>query len=60
MFQTQQARGYNPQQVGTIGGYYPMTTPDPMTQMMGMMMPMIMMIMMISIVMPMIRPAPEK
>ena len=58
MFQTQQ-RGYSPQQVGTVGGYYPAQT-DPMTQMMGMMMPMIMMIMMISIVMPMIRPAPEK
>ena len=56
MFQTQQGRGYSPQQIGTVGGYYPATAQDPMAQMMGMMMPMMMMFLMIGLIMPMMRP----
>jgi hypothetical protein len=53
MFGTQQ---YAPQQYqyGTVGGYYPLQTPD-WTGMVSAMMPMIMMVMMLAIMMPMLK-----
>ena len=57
MYGTQQFTGqqYRPQQqVGTVGGYYPLQT-DQWTGMFSMMMPMIMMIMMFAILMPMMK-----
>ncbi len=61
MYGTQQFGGpgtqFRPQQYqyGTVGGYYPAQTTDPMTSIMSMMMPMIMMMMMMGMIMPMMK-----
>ncbi len=59
MFTAQQFPGtqVRPQQYqyGTVGGYYPLQTTDPISGMFTSMMPMIMMIMMFAILMPMMK-----
>ncbi len=59
MFTTQQFPGtqVRPQQYqyGTVSGYYPLQTTDPVSGMFTSMMPMIMMIMMFAILTPMLK-----
>ncbi|MBJ7531105.1 cell division protein FtsH [Dehalococcoides mccartyi] len=59
MYKVQQIAGQQvrPQQYqyGTVSGYYPLQTTDPISGMFTSMMPMIMMIMMMAILMPMMK-----